>query len=201
MTRSELEFHFLAFDLKRLDSYAHNLVDHYVIADLVPPLARLYFQGRAPVSLSAGQTAILLSGGLQSKSFEETAQELTLPINQVMALFNKSIRKFSQHFQSIMQADIAAKLPESRADLGQKMSGLTQDLDEELASAIDPSKPIPSVISIPKKQKREGAEVEGGDSKKKKKHSSGDSNNFGNNNSAKKNKNKQKFKKQKGEKQ
>lgn len=31
------------FDLKRLESYAKNLVDFHLVMDLVPAMARLYF--------------------------------------------------------------------------------------------------------------------------------------------------------------
>jgi N-acetyltransferase 10 len=61
------------FDLKRLDSYANNMLDYHVILDLLPTAASLYFQKRIgnDVRLSAVQSAILLGLGLQRKSVEE----------------------------------------------------------------------------------------------------------------------------------
>ena len=41
--RSLLEQYVTVYDLKRLESYAKNLVDFHLIMDLVPTLAKLYF--------------------------------------------------------------------------------------------------------------------------------------------------------------
>lgn len=62
-----------AFDLKRLDSYANNLLDYHVILDLLPTVATLYFEKRLgpEVHLSAVQSSILLALGLQRKTIEE----------------------------------------------------------------------------------------------------------------------------------
>jgi N-acetyltransferase 10 len=61
------------FDLKRLESYANNMLDYHVILDLLPNLASLYFEKRlnGDVQLSAVQSSILLALGLQRKSVEE----------------------------------------------------------------------------------------------------------------------------------
>jgi N-acetyltransferase 10 len=67
ITAATLPQYFSVYDLKRIHSYAGNLVDFHVILDLIPSLARLWFTGCIPVSLSALQKAILLGTGLQSK--------------------------------------------------------------------------------------------------------------------------------------
>ncbi len=72
-----------------LQAYANNLVDHHLILDLLPPLARAFFSRKLPASLSHAQAAILLSLGLQMKEVSGAEQELQLPANQVLALFNK----------------------------------------------------------------------------------------------------------------
>jgi len=61
------------FDLKRLESYANNMLDYHVVMDLLPTVAGLYFQKRLgeEVRLSAVQSSILLGVGLQRKSIEE----------------------------------------------------------------------------------------------------------------------------------
>jgi len=60
------------FDLKRLESYANNMLDYHVVLDLLPAVASLYFQGRlGDVKLSAVQASILLGLGLQRKTIEE----------------------------------------------------------------------------------------------------------------------------------
>lgn len=73
------------FDLKRLESYANNMLDYHVILDLMPTVANLYFQKRlgalargadaqaaeGPIRLTAVQSSILLAIGLQRKTLED----------------------------------------------------------------------------------------------------------------------------------
>lgn len=61
------------FDLKRLESYANNMLDYHVILDMMPTTSALYFEKRLgqEVKLSAIQSAILLAIGLQRKSIED----------------------------------------------------------------------------------------------------------------------------------
>ena len=70
-------------------AYANNLVDYHLIMDLVPSLAAAFFAGSIPVTLSAGQAAILLCLGLQHTNVAMVEQALGLPGQQVLALFNK----------------------------------------------------------------------------------------------------------------
>lgn len=128
------------FDLKRLDSYANNVVDYHVILDLLPHVASLYFDKRLgdEVSLSAVQASILLGMGLQRKSIEEVEVRVlrTSPkgyqnhflIADVQrstnrkscrcpsrkrstALFNKLIRKISKKLTDIQKEAIGADIP------------------------------------------------------------------------------------------
>lgn len=61
------------YDMKRLLSYANNMLDYHVILDLLPTLSELYFAQRFPSEchLSAVQSSILLAIGLQRKSVED----------------------------------------------------------------------------------------------------------------------------------
>jgi N-acetyltransferase 10 len=70
---TELSILLTPFDLKRLESYANNMLDYHVILDLLPTVASVYFQKRLGdnVKLSAVQSAILLALGLQRKTVEE----------------------------------------------------------------------------------------------------------------------------------
>ncbi len=70
-------------------AYANQMVDHHLILDLLPPLARAYFARRLPASLSFGQAAILAALGLQQRDLDDVGAALGLPANQVLALFNK----------------------------------------------------------------------------------------------------------------
>ena len=61
------------FDMKRLESYANNMLDYHVILDLLPTAATFYFDKRLgpDMRLSAVQSSILLALGLQRKTIEE----------------------------------------------------------------------------------------------------------------------------------
>merc|ERR1719329_6789 len=123
--------------MKRLRSYASNLVDHRLVADLVPLLARLRFGGRLRTPLSHVQAAILLGAGLQSKSFEELEKELGLPVSQLLALFNKAVRKMTASLQAVLEAREEATLPapSAMADATAHMAPLAAHLVAKLAAA------------------------------------------------------------------
>ena len=101
LSPSELQFFMTSDDLSRLASYAHNLVDYHMIMDMVPQLARLYFSRRlGDLSLSALQETILIGQGLQHKTIDELMREFPrVESNQVLALFNRSIRKIQKYLE------------------------------------------------------------------------------------------------------
>ncbi|KAG1849922.1 GNAT acetyltransferase 2-domain-containing protein [Suillus subalutaceus] len=110
---SELSILISPFDLKRLESYANNMLDYHVVLDLLPTVASLYFEGRLgdDVRLSAVQASIFLGLGLQRKTIEEVEGELSLPVSQALALFVKVIRKITKHLVDIQKASIGADIP------------------------------------------------------------------------------------------
>ena len=73
LTTTELNVLLTPFDIKRLESYANNMLDYHVIMDLLPTVAMLYFERRLgpDMRLSAVQSSILLSLGLQRKNIED----------------------------------------------------------------------------------------------------------------------------------
>ncbi|KAL4821459.1 GNAT acetyltransferase 2-domain-containing protein [Aspergillus spinulosporus] len=113
LTKSDLDAAFSPFDLKRLDSYANNLLDYHVILDMVPTIATWYFSGRlaGKVNLSGVQQSILLAIGLQRKSLDDVEKELSLPSSQLLAMFLKIVRKVSTHFRSLEESAVAETLP------------------------------------------------------------------------------------------
>ena len=138
LTKANIDQIFSPFDLKRLDSYANNLLDYHVIVDLLPLLSSLYFSGRMgdSVKLSSVQGAILLSVGLQHKSVDDIAQELNLPFNQAIAMFAKIIRKFSIFFREVLSSSIEQTLPEVKDENVAEMDGEeTKGMDA--ATAMD----------------------------------------------------------------
>ncbi|KAK9785019.1 hypothetical protein WJX73_005784 [Symbiochloris irregularis] len=120
------------YDLKRLQAYANSLVDYHLIMDLTPPLTRSFFAGKLPVTLSAGQAAILLCLGLQQNAVDVVARALGLPGQQVLALFNKAMRKIHDHLRASKVAAIERTMPQASAapSLLPHAVGVDEDLDE-----------------------------------------------------------------------
>jgi len=95
LTNLELSYLLTPFDMKRLESYANNMLDYHVILDILPKIASLFFDGRmvtpnasAPdeaegVQLSAVQSAILLALGLQRKTIEDVEVSFQLTKNSI----------------------------------------------------------------------------------------------------------------------
>ncbi|KZV81944.1 DUF699-domain-containing protein [Exidia glandulosa HHB12029] len=151
----ELSYLLTPFDLKRLESYANNMLDYHVILDVLPTLASLYFDRRmaVPVAdatttdeqpqgvhLSAVQSAILLALGLQRKSIEDVEAELQLPVSQSLALFVKALRKISKYLHDIQRSAVAATLPgPATLDRGSMLSRsgptVVREMEEELVQA------------------------------------------------------------------
>ena len=81
LTKEQLDLLLSPFDLKRLDSYANNLLDYHVIVDMLPLISQLFSKTGQDISLSSVQSAILLAIGLQHKDMDQIAKELNLPTN------------------------------------------------------------------------------------------------------------------------
>lgn len=151
ISKAELDALFTPFDLKRLDSYANNMLDYHVILDMLPPIAQLYFTGRLKrqVKLSVVQTALLLAIGLQRKEFSDVEKELNLNSSQLMAMFVKVVRKAASAFRSIVEGAVEETMPEamaveetnSDADVEdgapQRFKALEKNLQEELQEGGD----------------------------------------------------------------
>lgn len=137
MARSQVDAFFSIHDIKRLEAYSKNLLDYHVIIDLIPSLARIYFLNKMPetFSISAAQALFLLGLGLQHKTIDQLADELQLKSNQVMALFNKLVRKFVKTFQESEEREEAKSLPQSSSTAKVNMVATLQTLDEDLDEA------------------------------------------------------------------
>jgi N-acetyltransferase 10 len=156
-TKAELDRLMSPYDLKRLESYANNMLDYHVILDLVPRIAMVYFTGplKASVKLTGVQEAILLAIGLQCKEFStiELEPELSsVQASQLLAMFIKIMRKMSAHFGSLISGAHEADLPAretigvSRADasgahddeiIDERFVALETGLEEELEEGGD----------------------------------------------------------------
>ncbi|KIO06091.1 hypothetical protein M404DRAFT_999312 [Pisolithus tinctorius Marx 270] len=129
LAAQELSLLITPYDLKRLESYANNMLDYHVILDLLPIISALFFGKRlGDVSLSAVQASILLGMGLQRKSVEELEKELCLPVSQTLALFVKLIRKITKKLQDIQREAVGADIPPVASS---NVSRVTSNIDAE----------------------------------------------------------------------
>lgn len=140
--------------------YAQNLVDYHLVIDLVPEIAKLYFTNKLGenFSLSLVQAvidfvcfyilsfylidflfinkAILVALGLQHKSVEDLEKELQLPPNQVLAMFNKIVKKIIALLEDISVNQMNKLLFSNGTEkVDKKMEPLKQSLEEELNEA------------------------------------------------------------------
>lgn len=141
MTANELDFYLTPYDLKRLELYGRNLCDYHLVTDLLPTLARLYFQARLNCTLSNVQAALLCGIGLQYKTVDDLRVELGLPSTQVLAMFNKAVRKLSMTLNAL-QVDREKQSLLSGADRQKAEKALTsmrdvsrQTLEEDVTAA------------------------------------------------------------------
>lgn len=106
-------------DLKRLESYSNNLIDFYLIRDLIPPVARLFFfkQLDEKVRLSFAQCATLLGFGLQFREIEHVAQELTMEVGHCLALFTKTIKKIAKSLRETFEKEARDEFSHREAKL------------------------------------------------------------------------------------
>jgi len=118
--------------LKRLESYANNMLDYHVVLDLIPTLATLYFTGRlkSDIKLTGIQSSILLAVGLQHKDLSAIEHELSLPSSQLLAMFIKIMRKMSTHFSALVSGQIEAGM--LQRGIGVSREDASGALDDEM---------------------------------------------------------------------
>ena len=111
----ELNYLITPHDLKRLELYGRNLCDHHLISDLLPPISRLFFTGRLgeDFTLSSLQMVLLCGLGLQNKTVDDIVIEIGLPANQVLAMFNKAVRKISIALRNLVEQEEKSKMMSS----------------------------------------------------------------------------------------
>ncbi|KAL9955538.1 hypothetical protein ACROYT_G036875 [Oculina patagonica] len=131
LTKGELEGVLTTYDIKRLDLYSRNMVDYHLITDLLPAVSRLFFLQKLDFDLSAVQSAILLGLGLQHKTIETLEKELELPSSQLLGLFNRTIRKVVQCFNSVLESSFDSQVTKGREVAMEPLAqGLQEDLEE-----------------------------------------------------------------------
>eukprot|EP01028_Stygiella_incarcerata_P000310 TRINITY_DN10345_c2_g1_i1.p1 TRINITY_DN10345_c2_g1~~TRINITY_DN10345_c2_g1_i1.p1 ORF type:complete len:916 (-),score=243.44 TRINITY_DN10345_c2_g1_i1:253-3000(-) len=155
LSRDEVDSTFSPYDLKRLEAYSKGLADYHVIVDMLPQIARLFFLDRFPVSMSLAQCAILLGIGLQHRTIESIEAELRLTSGQVLAMFNKSMRKISRFFRELKEKEHEENVVSSLSMPGKEKDGSEieqysirneeKDWEDALPSS---GKVVPSTISV-----------------------------------------------------
>ncbi|KAI9727966.1 MAG: N-acetyltransferase 10 [Chrysothrix sp. TS-e1954] len=114
LSRSLLDQHFTPHDLRRLDSYAANMLDYHAIYDLLRPIAMLYFTStlRNVIQLSHVQSALLLATGFQRRDIHDMSKEFGLGgPQQLLAMFVKLVRKCTMAFRRTLEGAAAEDLP------------------------------------------------------------------------------------------
>ena len=143
ITADELETLMTPHDLKRLELYGRNLCDHHLVTDLLPFVARLYFTGRfgSDFSISSVQSALMCGIGLQNRSVDSITDEIGLPANQVLAMFNKAVRKMSIALNTIVEerekkAMLHGEKRKKAEETAEKMRDVSrQTLEEDVQEA------------------------------------------------------------------
>uniref|UniRef100_A0A6B2KWW6 RNA cytidine acetyltransferase n=1 Tax=Arcella intermedia TaxID=1963864 RepID=A0A6B2KWW6_9EUKA len=132
ITKQDLDRTFSVYDLKRLESYTKNLLDYHAILDTLPQIGRLFFAANLShfVPLSPSQYCILVGLGLQFKNVDTVADELDIKANQVLALFNKAMRKIVKFFISLEEAAEDKLLPATETGMHPTALSLEEDLKQ-----------------------------------------------------------------------
>ena len=143
MKKNEIELFITKDDFKRMEKYAKNLSNNSNIIDLIPTLAKLFFNNKMNIALSYTQAGILLGIGLQYKSFDDIKEEFEVELNQLLAMFNKMLKKFCSHIRGIYEKEIEkeeeeiskkkkVKLNTSEEMMKKNEGKILSDIQEEL---------------------------------------------------------------------
>ncbi|KAI5702476.1 hypothetical protein M8J75_000537 [Diaphorina citri] len=91
--------------------YCNNLTDYHLIVDMLPTIARLYFLNKlGDTHLSPLQCAILIGLGLQYKTVDTLTKELDIQAQQLLGLFNRTMRRCLTVLSGVMEKSIEESL-------------------------------------------------------------------------------------------
>lgn len=169
----EIRRFFTPYDRRRLESYSRNLVDYHLIMDMLPRLAELYildgFGSRDAVKISPAQSAILMALGLQRCTVDDLEKQLGIQTSQVLALFNKAIRKISTFLHELEESAVAnrvgsanvseavvAILPRASLKRGSE-ERLERDAGEEFTNGVESKETVGKDGLILVKDKEKGS--------------------------------------------
>ena len=87
----------------------------------------------------------MIGSGLQLKTADELAAELELPASQLLGLFNKTIRKISQYFTSVVEKELGAELESS---INKNAATLSPPVPQTLNDELNEEAQVSSAISF-----------------------------------------------------
>ncbi|KEG14796.1 N-acetyltransferase 10 [Trypanosoma grayi] len=148
-------------DMKRLKLNATTFVEGGQVLDLLPALAKIYFEGklhRLPdgaegVVLSHAQAAVLLAVGLQCQTVEQVSQQMAfagVPVQQLRAFLQKGVSRIVEHFTRLQRL----KAPDSNSHEGREEEGAEDEEGEEDAREIYDNEGRVVGLSVEKKVRR-----------------------------------------------
>uniref|UniRef100_A0A2D4N2P6 Possible tRNA binding domain-containing protein n=1 Tax=Micrurus spixii TaxID=129469 RepID=A0A2D4N2P6_9SAUR len=99
---------------------------------MIPTISRMYFLNQfGNMPLSATQAVLLLGIGLQHKSMDQLEKEIGLPSSQLMGLFNRTIRKVVQLFNSVQEKAVEEQMTVMKEVVMEPtLKSLNEDLEE-----------------------------------------------------------------------
>lgn len=138
-----LELLFTPLDLKRLEGYCRNAVEHYMIKDLVSTIAELFFLNCFPeeTKLSFSQAVILLAVGLQKRTVDELGEKLELNHSQILALYNKTIKRLFGFIKTSSEDKVERELEFDNNGDQPVMQPLKTDTDDLIGGLVKKNYP------------------------------------------------------------
>lgn len=99
--KTNFDLYFSENDLQRLTAYGKNQIEHYIIKDLILDISDLFFAEKFPneAKLSFSQALILLGFGVQNRDLNNIAEILKINHSQILALYNKSIKRLTKYIK------------------------------------------------------------------------------------------------------
>ncbi|KAG6481136.1 hypothetical protein ZIOFF_057731 [Zingiber officinale] len=136
-------------DMKRLEAYTNNCVDYHMILDLLPILARKYFQDKIPVTLSPVQASVLFCLGLQNKDVGDIKEEMKLEREQILSLFIKVMKKFYNYLYKTATKETDETLPRLKIDMAPHSKSVDEELNEAAKEVREKMKAESDVVLDP----------------------------------------------------
>ena len=122
-------------DLQRIDAYCKNILEYHTILDILPNICKLFFSKKFNLTMSTIQCSILLMLGLQHFNIDEINSVVNVEVSQILALFNKAIRKFRSVTKQILEQPThkinKEKLQSVIEEMVQIQDGLEDQIEEE----------------------------------------------------------------------